>query len=127
MLNRKAVREHKSESGQTLSRYAGADSPLKLQITASEPAEPIELPAGAVNLLMQILEAIAAARGAAVIPENTELTTLQAAEVLSVSRPFLIKLLEEKKIPHRKAPNSTLQFSLLVATAAELEPFSDLI
>ena len=89
-------------SGQTLSRYAGADSPLKLQITASEPAEPIELPAGAVNLLMQILEAIAAGRGAVVIPENTELTTLQAAEVLSVSRPFLIKLLEEKKIPHRK-------------------------
>ena len=51
---------------------------------------------------MQILEAIAAGRGVAVIPENTELTTLQAAEVLSVSRPFLIKLLEEKKIPYRK-------------------------
>lgn len=80
VLNRKAVREHKSASG---------------------PAEPIELPAGAVNLLMQILEAIAAGRGAAVIPENTELTTLQAAEALSVSRPFLIKLLEEKKIPYR--------------------------
>ena len=59
-------------SGQTLSRYAGADSPLKLQITASEPAEPIELPAVAVNLLMQILEAIAAGRGVAVIPENTD-------------------------------------------------------
>jgi len=34
--------------------------------------------------------------------KHTELSTVQAAEVLNVSRPFLIKLLEEEKIPHRK-------------------------
>ena len=45
---------------------------------------------------------MAAGRGIAIVPENAELTTLQAAEVLNVSRPFLVKLLEEDKIPYRK-------------------------
>jgi excisionase family DNA binding protein len=71
-------------------------------VTDSEQMEPIELPAGAVSLLMEILEAMAAGRGVTIIPENAELSTVQAAEVLNVSRPFLIKLLEDGAIPHRK-------------------------
>ncbi len=43
---------------------------------------------------MDILEAMAARRGVTIIPENAELTTVQAAAVLNVSRPFLIKLLK---------------------------------
>ena len=82
-------------SGQALSRFAQARAPLKLRVTDSEQMEPIELPAGAVSLLMEILEAMAAGRGVTIIPENAELSTVQAAEVLNVSRPFLIKLLEE--------------------------------
>ena len=89
-------------SGQMLSRYARTRAPLKLGIAESEPVEPIELPAGAVALLMDILEAMAAGQGITVIPQNAELTTVQAAEVLNVSRPFLIKLLDQEKIPHRK-------------------------
>lgn len=89
-------------SGQALSRFARTKAPLKLRVTDAEQSEPIELPAGAVELLMDILEAMAAGRGVTIIPENAELTTVQAAEVLNVSRPFLIKLLDEEKIPHRK-------------------------
>ena len=89
-------------SGQTLSRYVRTEAPLKLGIAESERVEPIELPAGAVALLMDILEAMAAGQGITVIPQNAELTTVQAAEVLNVSRPFLIKLLDQEKIPHRK-------------------------
>ena len=51
---------------------------------------------------MNILEAMAAGQGVSIIPENAELTTVQAASVLNVSRPYLIKLLAEKAIPHRK-------------------------
>lgn len=89
-------------SGQALSRFAQACVPLKLRVTDSEQTAPIELPADAVALLMDILEAMAAGRGITIIPENAELSTVQAAEVLNVSRPFLIKLLEDGSIPHRK-------------------------
>ena len=93
------------DSGQRLSQYARRNRPLTFRVeTESEQPEqlPIQLPAGAVALLMNILEAMAAGRGVTIIPENAELTTVQAAEVLNVSRPFLIKLLEEGAIPHRK-------------------------
>jgi excisionase family DNA binding protein len=89
-------------SGQLLSRYVQGKQPLTLRVRDAGQENPIELPAGAVALLMDILEAMAAGRGVTILPENAELTTVEAAEVLNVSRPFLIKLLEDKTIPHRK-------------------------
>jgi len=89
-------------SGQVLSGYAQQKRPLTLRVKDAEQEKPIELPAEAVALLMDILEAMAAGRGVTIIPENAELTTVQAAEVLNVSRPFLIKLLERGAIQHRK-------------------------
>ncbi len=88
-------------SGQRLSRYAKKKKTLSLKVMESGQEQPIELPAGAVALLMEILEAMAAGRGVKIIPESAELTTVQAANLLNVSRPFLIKLLDERVIPHR--------------------------
>lgn len=88
-------------SGQSLSRFARRKKPLSLQVKEAGQEQPIELPAGAVAILMEVLEAMAAGRGVTVIPENAELTTVEAAGILNVSRPFLIKLLDEKVIPHR--------------------------
>ena len=51
---------------------------------------------------MEVLEAMAEGRRVTVMAEDAELTTVQAAKVLRVSRPFLIKLLEEGAIAHRK-------------------------
>jgi excisionase family DNA binding protein len=89
-------------SGQLLARYAGQKLPITLRVRDAEQDDPIELPAGAVALLMDILKAMAAGRGVTIIPENAELTTVEAAEILSVSRPYLIKLLDDGTIPHRK-------------------------
>jgi excisionase family DNA binding protein len=88
-------------SGQRLSVYARRKKSLSLQVAEAGQEQPIELPAGAVALLMDILEAMAAGRGVTIIPENAELTTVEAASILNVSRPFLIKLLDDKVIPHR--------------------------
>ncbi|MGI4831413.1 MAG: excisionase family DNA-binding protein [Janthinobacterium lividum] len=89
-------------SGQRLSRYKGRTQSLSIRVMEAEQEQPLELPAGAVALLMNILEAMAAGQGVSIIPENAELTTVQAASVLNVSRPYLIKLLAEDAIPHRK-------------------------
>ena len=94
-------------SGQLLSRYVTTRTPLKLRVTDTEGVQPIELPAAAAALLMDVLEAMAAGRGVTMIPQNAELTTAQAADILNVSRPFLIKLLDQEKIPTpqgRQAP-----------------------
>jgi excisionase family DNA binding protein len=85
-----------------LSRYVREVQPLTLRVIDADHDEPIELPAGAVTLLMDILDAMASGQGVTLIPEDAELTTVQAADILHVSRPFLIKLLEEGQIPYRK-------------------------
>jgi excisionase family DNA binding protein len=89
-------------SGQRLSRYRGQSRPLSIRVIDTDQEQLLELPAGAVALLMDILEAMAAGRGVAIIPENAELTTVQAASILNVSRPYLIKLLATGALPHRK-------------------------
>jgi excisionase family DNA binding protein len=89
-------------SGQVLSPHVQQKASLVLKVQEAGQDKPLELPAGAVALLVDILQAIAAGRGVTVIPENAELTSVQAAEVLNVSRPFLIKLLDDNVLPHRK-------------------------
>jgi excisionase family DNA binding protein len=64
--------------------------------------ELIELPAGAVKLLLDVLGAMASRQGVTLVLDDAELTTVQAADILHVSRPFLIKLLEAGQIPYRR-------------------------
>ena len=59
------------------------------------------IPASAIPLLAEMLSVMAEGQAVTVVPVQTELTTQQAAEVLGVSRPFLIKLLDNGEIPHR--------------------------
>ncbi|MEU4540957.1 helix-turn-helix domain-containing protein [Streptosporangium sp. NPDC023825] len=53
------------------------------------------------SLLACILTQAAEGRGVSVIPSHAELTTQQAADILNVSRPYLIGLLESGAIPYR--------------------------
>lgn len=89
-------------SRQTLSRFAQPDQPLTVRVMDEDLAEPIALPAGAVTLLLQILELMASGRRVQILPQDAQVTTVEAAEMLHVSRPYLIKLLDERKIPHHK-------------------------
>ena len=89
-------------SVQTLSRYTRKDQSLRLCVVDVDDDAVIVLPPAAVDLLMLILKTMTAGQALTLIPQHAELTTVQAAEVLNVSRPFLIKLLDEGKIPYRK-------------------------
>jgi excisionase family DNA binding protein len=69
---------------------------------AGKPGKPVTLPMPAVRLLAQILAQMAKGNAVSLIPIHVELTTQRAANLLNVSRPFLVKLLEEGKLPYRK-------------------------
>jgi excisionase family DNA binding protein len=62
----------------------------------------LEVPPATLRLLSQILALMARQQTFVLYPESSELTTKQAAELLGVSRPFLIGILESGAIPHRK-------------------------
>jgi excisionase family DNA binding protein len=62
----------------------------------------LEVPPATLRLLSQVLALMARQQTFVLYPESSELTTKQAAEVLGVSRPFLIRVLEAGEIPYRK-------------------------
>ena len=63
--------------------------------------EDLTVPREAAELLLRVLSSMAAGQPVTLIPEHAELTTQQAADLLNVSRPFLIKLLEDGHIQFR--------------------------
>lgn len=65
-------------------------------------AAPVPLPESASDALTRTLELIAEGSGVAVIPVDSEVTTQQAADLLNVSRPYVVTLLERGEIPFRK-------------------------
>ena len=88
-------------SGQRLAPLARRGRPLTLRVRDAGGEKTIELPAGAVKVLQAILEDMASGRAVTIVPQSAELTTQQAADFLSVSRPFLVQLLEQRKLPFR--------------------------
>lgn len=63
--------------------------------------DPLVLPRPTVEMFAAILAALAAGQGVQLVPVNAEVSTQQAAEMLNVSRPYLIGLLERGEIPFR--------------------------
>jgi excisionase family DNA binding protein len=88
-------------SARRLAPLARRGRPVTLLVRDGGEEETIELPAGAVNLLHAMLEHMASGHAIAIVPQNAELTTQEAADFLNVSRPFVVQLLEQKKLPYR--------------------------
>lgn len=93
------------ESSRRLARIAAVKSskPLRLRIQPEDAkAETVSIPASAFRLLNDILTQMAKGNAVTLIPVHAELTTQQAADILNVSRPFLVEQLEKHAIPFRK-------------------------
>lgn len=62
----------------------------------------IRLPHSVLKVLVEVVHEMARGNAVRVMPIHAELTTQQAAELLNVSRPFLVSLLEQGEIGYRK-------------------------
>lgn len=62
----------------------------------------VRLPTSALRLLLEVLSEIGQGNAVSIIPIHAELTTQEAADVLNVSRPFLVQLLEKGDMPFHK-------------------------
>ena len=71
-------------------------------LTLSLDGEDVSLPADVLRLFVEMLTELSEGRAVSIIPTEAELTTQQAADLLNVSRPFLVDLLEKGAIPHHK-------------------------
>lgn len=82
-----------------LSRHPEGASALQL---VGEDEGDLTVPHGALLLLAQVLAHMASGHSVSVVPSHAELTTQQAADLLNVSRPYLIGLLTAGEIEYRK-------------------------
>lgn len=79
-------------------------------------AHPIELPTSALTLLMDILGELACGNAVQIVPVHAELTTQEAANILNVSRPHMVKLLEARQLPfHKTGRHRRVLFADLMA------------
>lgn len=70
-------------------------------LSDNKPGETITVPASLMHLLAHALAELSEGNSVTLIPTHTELTTQQAADLLGVSRPYVVKLLQERKLPYR--------------------------
>jgi excisionase family DNA binding protein len=73
------------------------------RIKFQETGEYLKIPKKAFDLLSDILHSMAQGRTVTLIPLDSVVSTQQAADMLKVSRPHLVKLLEAGAIPFKKA------------------------
>jgi excisionase family DNA binding protein len=84
---------------QELERQLALGEEVSVMLSADEAGTQYDLPATAVKLLVKILAEIAKGNAVAVVGLKPELTAKEAAELLGISHPRLIKLLESGKLP----------------------------
>ena len=74
---------------------------LQVRPEGTSAEQSVTVPSEAFELFVQILAQMANGTPVAIVPVHAELTTQQAAEMLNVSRPYLVGLLDAKVIPYR--------------------------
>lgn len=111
-------------------------------LAGATPGDRVELPAEVYAVLRQVVEALRQGLAVTVAPRTLTLTTQQAADLLGVSRPTVVKLLDEGKIPfervgtHRRVLLPDLlayreqrraeQYAVLEATSVGIDDEEDL-
>lgn len=85
-----------------LAAPARPTSVVRVRAEAAGPEQAVVVPRQAFELFLEVLGQLANGNAVTILPVHAELTTQQAAELLNVSRPYVVRLLEEQVIPYRK-------------------------
>ena len=80
----------------------GVAPPARFMLVGAGEGEQIELPESLYGILVQVVDALASGKAVTVTPQEPQLTTQQAADLLGVSRPTLMKMIEEGTIAAHK-------------------------
>ncbi len=82
----------------------------------------VQVPSSALRLLVDVLTELGEGNTVKLIPVHAELTTQEAADMLNISRPTFIKLLDDKTIPYTRTGNRRkVKFSDVQAYKENLE------
>jgi excisionase family DNA binding protein len=87
-----------AESSRILARK-GSEEELRVYL---DDGQVLTLPRAATRLLSHLLTEMSCGHAVTLMPIHAELTTKEAADILNVSRPHLVKLLEAGEIPFHK-------------------------
>lgn len=90
------------QSSRILAAHASSQETQRIKVVEDDGSEQeVTIPAVAFQFLVDILTQMARGNAVTLIPIHAELTTQEAADLINVSRPFLVKLIEAGEIPHR--------------------------
>lgn len=112
------------ESGRELSAYLQTRAETqRIQIFDDKGApHPLRIPVSALRLLVEVLTEIGEGNAVSLIPIHAELTTQEAADLLNVSRPFLVQLLERGEIPfHKTGAHRRVRYQDVIAYKEKID------
>ncbi len=92
------------ESSQLLAEHLNnhQDAVVVMTLEGNEEKSILKVPTQVLGLLRDILIQIAKGQEVTLLPQHAELSTQQAADILHVSRPFFVQLLERNELPYHK-------------------------
>jgi excisionase family DNA binding protein len=85
----------------TLPRKKGTSRTVQVRSEGKGPAISVTVPRDAFELFLEVLGQMADGNAVTIVPVHAELTTQEAADLLNVSRPHLVRLLDAKQLPYR--------------------------
>jgi excisionase family DNA binding protein len=106
------------ESSRTLSAYLRDDADAQqIEIRDDQgAAHPLRIPVSALRLLLSALREIGEGNAVGITSIHAELTTRQAADLLNVSSPFLVQLLDRGELPfHQTGTHRRVRYQDVIA------------
>jgi excisionase family DNA binding protein len=109
-----------AESSRLLAACNGSGGAATLRLIDRE--IDVTVPISAIRMLVDILSQMAQGHAVSLVPVHAELTTQQAADMLNVSRPYLVKQLEAGAIPfHKTGRHRRIRFDDLMEYRRRLD------